>query len=107
MLAGGYGPLLDLLKRVEVGVLFLELATPRSGDAEVLRSIPGDKRVGVGVVNPKTDDVETVDLLRSRISRAVDLFGSERVVLTPDCGFATFADNPSPPHGWPRRSSSP
>ena len=94
VLAGGYGPLLDLLKRVEVGVLFLELATPRSGDAEVLRSIPGDKRVGVGVVNPKTDDVETVDLLRSRISRAVDLFGSERVVLTPDCGFATFADNP-------------
>ena len=58
VLAGGYGPLLDLLKRVEVGVLFLELATPRSGDAEVLRSIPGDKRVGVGVVKPETEDVE-------------------------------------------------
>ena len=26
--------------------------------------------------------------------RAVDLFGAERVLLTPDCGFATFADNP-------------
>ena len=25
---------------------------------------------------------------------AVDLFGQERVLLTPDCGFATFADNP-------------
>jgi len=24
----------------------------------------------------------------------VKLFGVERVLLTPDCGFATFADNP-------------
>ena len=94
MLAGGYGPLLDLLKRVEVGVLFLELATPRAGDAEVLRGIPGDKRVGVGVVNPKTEDVEPPETVRERLSRAVDLFGAERVLLTPDCGFATFADNP-------------
>jgi len=26
--------------------------------------------------------------------RAIELVGHERVVLTPDCGFATFADNP-------------
>jgi 5-methyltetrahydropteroyltriglutamate--homocysteine methyltransferase len=25
---------------------------------------------------------------------AIDLFGKERVLLTPDCGFATFAGNP-------------
>ena len=29
-----------------------------------------------------------------RARRAVKLFGPERVLLTPDCGFATFADNP-------------
>ena len=32
--------------------------------------------------------------LSKRIRRAIDLFGEERVLLTPDCGFATFADNP-------------
>jgi len=26
--------------------------------------------------------------------RAIRLFGKDRVLLTPDCGFATFADNP-------------
>jgi 5-methyltetrahydropteroyltriglutamate--homocysteine methyltransferase len=26
--------------------------------------------------------------------RAVSLLGAERVLLNPDCGFATFADNP-------------
>lgn len=30
----------------------------------------------------------------ARAERAVDTFGSERVLLNTDCGFATFADNP-------------
>ena len=93
-LSGGYLPLLDVLKRVDVGVLFLELCTPRAGEPSVLRDLPDDVRVGVGVVNQKLDSVEPVDEIRRRITRAIDLFGQERVLLTPDCGFATFADNP-------------
>ena len=93
-LSGGYEPLVDVLKRVDVGVLFLELATPRAGDMEVLRALPDDRRIGVGVVNPKTANVEPTEMVLQRISRAVDLFGRERLLLTPDCGFATFADNP-------------
>ena len=93
-LSGDYRPLLDTLKRVDVGVLFLELCTPRAGEADVLREIPDDRRIGVGVVNQKLDVVEPVEDIRRRISRAIDLFGEERVLLTPDCGFATFADNP-------------
>ena len=68
-----------MLKRVDVGTLFLELATPRAGDVEVLSALPGDRRIGVGVVNPKTADVEPMEVVRQRISRAVDLFGRERV----------------------------
>ncbi len=94
VLAGGYQPLLDVLKQVDVGTLFLELATPRAGDAAVLRSLPDDRRIGVGVVNPKTSTVEPVGEVRGRIARAIELFGRDRVLLTPDCGFATFADNP-------------
>ena len=93
-LSGGYRPLVDVLKRVDVNVLFLELATPRAGDVEVLRDLPDDKRIGVGVVNPKTRDIEPVSEIRKRVSRTVDLFGRERVLLTLDCGFATYADNP-------------
>ena len=93
-LSGGYEPLVEVLKRVDVGTLFLELATPRAGDVEVLKALPDDRRIGVGVVNPKTAEVEPTDVVRRRISRAIDLFGRERVMLTPDCGFATYADNP-------------
>ena len=93
-LAGDYRPLLGFLQRAQVGSLFLELCTGRAGEAEVLRAIPGDKRIAVGVVNQKLDQVESVEEISRRISAAVDLFGRERVLLTPDCGFATFADNP-------------
>lgn len=93
-LAGDYRPLLGVLKRAEVGTLFLELCTERAGEAEVLRGLPDDKRIGVGVVNQKLDQVDDADEVRRNISRAVDLFGRDRVLLTPDCGFATFADNP-------------
>ncbi|MFN8542995.1 MAG: 5-methyltetrahydropteroyltriglutamate--homocysteine methyltransferase [Candidatus Binatia bacterium] len=93
-LRGDYRPLLGLLQRVDVGTYFLELCTPRAGEIDVLRALPDDRRVGVGVVNPKSAGVEPVEEVVERARRAIDLFGAERVLLTPDCGFATFADNP-------------
>ncbi|MBI5067585.1 MAG: sulfurtransferase TusA family protein [Deltaproteobacteria bacterium] len=93
-LAGDYRPLLGLLSRAPVGTLFLELATPRAGELEVLRGLPDDRRVGVGVVNQKRPEPEREEAVLARAERAVQLLGVERVLLNPDCGFATFADNP-------------
>jgi 5-methyltetrahydropteroyltriglutamate--homocysteine methyltransferase len=93
-LVGDYRPLLPVLSRAPVGTLFLELATPRAGELEVLSRLPDDKRIGVGVVNQKAPRIETVDEVAARMERAARLFGKERVLLAPDCGFATFADNP-------------
>jgi len=93
-LAGDYRPLLSLLASLDVGTLFLELATPRAGELTVLAELPHDLRVGVGVVNQKHERVEAVEEIADRARRAVKVFGPERVLLTPDCGFATFADNP-------------
>ncbi len=93
-LSGDYGPLLPLLKSLNVGTYFLELCTPRSGEMEILRGLPEDRRIGVGVVNQKLDKVESVEEVRSKVAQAIRLFGKERVLLNPDCGFATFAENP-------------
>ena len=86
--------LIDTLNRVDVGVLLLELSTGRAGDSAILRGLDDDKRIAVGVANQKLDFVEPVEVICRRMSGAVDLFGRERVMFTPDCGFATFADNP-------------
>ena len=93
-LAGDYRPLLPLLAEVKVGTLLLELCTPRAGELDVLADLPPDVRVGVGVVDQKQERVEPVAEIMARAQHAIALFGEDRVVLTPDCGFATFADTP-------------
>jgi 5-methyltetrahydropteroyltriglutamate--homocysteine methyltransferase len=93
-LAGDYRPLLGLLAEVRVGTLFLELCTPRAGELDVLRELPRDVRIGVGVVDQKREAIEPAAEIAARARRAVELFGPDRVLLTPDCGFATFADTP-------------
>ena len=83
-----------LLREVAVGTLLLELCTPRAGELDVLAELPERLRIGVGVVNPKSAGVDSTDAVRSRAERAIRLFGAQRVLLNPDCGFATFADHP-------------
>ncbi len=96
-LAGDYRPLVPTLAALEVGTFFLELATPRAGELDVLRELPRDRRIGVGVVNQKLDRVETASEIAARARTALGALGADRVLLTPDCGFATFADNPIAP----------
>lgn len=93
-LSGDYRPLLPMLKQLTVGTLFLEFCTPRAGDLEIIRELPDTMRLGIGIVNPKNPAVETVEEVLAKARAAINLIGEDRTMLTPDCGFATFADNP-------------
>ena len=93
-LSGDYRPLLPYLKSARVGTFFLELCTPRAGEIEVLKGLPEECRVGVGVVNQKSKRIESVEEIVARAEKAIRVFGPGRILLNPDCGFATFADNP-------------
>ena len=93
-LSGPYTPLVPLFASLPVGTFVLELATPRAGELASLADLPADCRIGVGVVNQKADRVETVEEIVLKGEAAIRLFGPERVLLNPDCGFATFADSP-------------
>jgi 5-methyltetrahydropteroyltriglutamate--homocysteine methyltransferase len=93
-LTGGYEPLLPVLQEVKVGTLFLELCTPRAGEMAVLQDLPRNLRIGVGMVNQKSPKIETVEEIVERGRKAIGIFGADRILLNPDCGFATFADNP-------------
>ena len=93
-LSGSYAPLLATLSNMRVGAYLLEACTSRAGDIALLQSLPSNARIGVGVVNQKNQAIESVEDIASRINRAIGLFGADRLLLHPDCGFATFADNP-------------
>src|SRR3954471_4307148 len=70
LLRGGYEPLRRSLERLHVTQLVLEYATERAGD---LMAMPG-KEIGLGVVNPRIDEVESVDDICRDVERALEFF---------------------------------
>jgi 5-methyltetrahydropteroyltriglutamate--homocysteine methyltransferase len=90
LLSGGYHALQPYLSRLTITQLVLEYATDRAG---TLIAFEG-KELGLGVVNPRTEQVETPAQIRSAVEEALDLYPAERVFLNPDCGFGTFSNRP-------------
>lgn len=93
-LSGDYGPLLDYFRTVPVGTFFLETCTARAGDAAVLRGLPAASRIGLGVLDQKSGRVESDEEIVARVEQVLAWAEPERLLLNPDCGFATFADSP-------------
>ncbi|MCH7996853.1 MAG: cobalamin-independent methionine synthase II family protein [Chloroflexi bacterium] len=94
LLKGNYGPILPYLMEMEVDQLVLEFATPRAGEMEVFKEYKNEKEIGLGVVNPRTDQVEAPEEIVERVKEALNYFEPEQVYLNPDCGFGTFAERP-------------
>ena len=92
LLSGNYGPLLPWLMRMNVSQLVLEMATPRAGEVEVFREYRNEKELGLGVVNPRTDEVESPAQIAQRVRGVLKYFEPEKIYLNPDCGFGTFAE---------------
>jgi 5-methyltetrahydropteroyltriglutamate--homocysteine methyltransferase len=90
LLRGSYAALAPYLNRLNVTQLVLEYATERAGD--LLRFDVAE--LGLGVVNPRTDSVESSDEIRHAIERALEYYAPDRLFLNPDCGFGTFSTRP-------------
>ncbi|MCL6571674.1 MAG: cobalamin-independent methionine synthase II family protein [Bacillus sp. (in: Bacteria)] len=93
LLRGPYYPLIPYLANVNVDQLILEYATPRAGEIDAIRGV-GGKEIGFGIVNPRTDTVETVEEIVERIQEVRKYVPDELIFLNPDCGFGTFAQRP-------------
>ncbi|HXH82970.1 MAG TPA: cobalamin-independent methionine synthase II family protein [Candidatus Tectomicrobia bacterium] len=90
LLSGAYHPLAPYLERLDVRQLVLEYATDRAGDLIAF----GDKELGLGVVNPRTDRVESPAEIRRAVDRALRIYHPAKLFLNPDCGFGTFSGRP-------------
>ena len=90
LLSGGYQALRPYLDRLQITQLVLEYATERAG---TLIEFAG-KEIGLGVVNPRTDEIETPAQIRAAVDEALRIYPAERVFLNPDCGFGTFSNRP-------------
>lgn len=97
LLTGPYTPLLPLFEETLPNILTLEFSTPRAGEISSLFSstlIKDNCILGLGVMNPRTDDIEPLEDILNRVEEVMQYIPKERIWLNPDCGFATFANRP-------------
>lgn len=90
-MSGDYARLLPALERMKVNQFVLEYATPRAGDIEVVGKNLFDRELGLGVVNPRTDDVESVETIVAKAEKALEFYRPDQLFLNTDCGFACFS----------------
>ena len=91
LLTGDYAPLVPAFRAMRVRQFVLEYATPRAGDIAVVGEALADREIGLGVVNPRTAEVESVAEIVARAEAALRYFPPTQVALNPDCGFGCFA----------------
>ena len=97
LLTGPYTPLLPLFEETLPNILTLEFSTPRAGEISSLFSstlIKDNCILGLGVMNPRTDEIEPLEDILNRVEEVMQYIPKERIWLNPDCGFATFANRP-------------
>jgi len=94
LLKGSYSPLVPYLKRMKVQQFVLEFATPRAGALEAVAELLEGRELGLGVVNPRTPEIEPPEQILARAREALRYVPPERLFLNPDCGFGTFAQRP-------------
>lgn len=96
MAEGGYDPIAErIFNEIHVDAFFLEYDSPRAGTFAPLRFVPKDKIVVLGLVSTKTPELESADVLKSRIAEASRHVPLERLCLSPQCGFSSnYLGNP-------------
>lgn len=83
---GHYDFLFPAVLDAEVGQIVLEFARKGYDDLRLLSRYGWDRGLGVGVIDVKTDAVETPQVVANRIRRALEVVEPGQLVVNPDCG---------------------
>lgn len=91
---GNYAPLLPHLRHAKIDRVNLEFAYQGTGEAEDLRALPPGLGVGMGVVDVRSEQLQTVEQIVALGAAGAAIIEPERIALNPDCGFAPDAGEP-------------
>ena len=85
---GGYDPIIETMKKINVDQYVMEFSIPVVGDIAILEQLPEDKLIGLGAVECRFEKIDTTEEIMARAEKALEYVAAERVSLNPDCGFA-------------------
>jgi len=76
-------------RATNVDAFALEYDSPRAGTFDALADVPDDKRVILGLVSTKSEQLEDASALAARIDEAARHFPREQLAVSTQCGFAS------------------
>jgi 5-methyltetrahydropteroyltriglutamate--homocysteine methyltransferase len=83
---GSYKYLFPTILEAKVHALSLEFARRGEEDIQLFKEFKAPFTLGLGVIDVKTQDIESPALVADRIRRALEVVPAERLVINPDCG---------------------
>jgi 5-methyltetrahydropteroyltriglutamate--homocysteine methyltransferase len=92
--SGDYKPILPYLDVAKVDRVNLEFAYPQTGDVSDLELLPAHLGVGMGVVDVRTEELQSVEEIEAIGAAGAGIISPARIALNPDCGFAPGAGEP-------------
>src|SRR4051812_24310699 len=81
-----YKPALALLNQVDADVITFEMASSGPGDLEDIGKHITGMKIGIGVIDHHTLQVESPDEVAALVKRALQVIPKERLILSSDCG---------------------
>jgi 5-methyltetrahydropteroyltriglutamate--homocysteine methyltransferase len=83
---GSYRYLFPTIGEARVHAISLEFARRGDEDLQLFEQFNVPFKVGLGVIDVKTHDVESGAVVGDRIRRALKILPAERLIINPDCG---------------------
>jgi 5-methyltetrahydropteroyltriglutamate--homocysteine methyltransferase len=81
-----YKPALQLLNQVDADVITFEMASSGATELEDVGKAITGKKVGIGVIDHHTLQIESPDQVAALVRRALEVIPPDRLVLSSDCG---------------------
>jgi 5-methyltetrahydropteroyltriglutamate--homocysteine methyltransferase len=88
---GHYDFLFPAVKTARVDQIVLEFARKGLDDLRLIRQHDWDRWLGFGVIDVKSPQIETAELVASRIRRALEYVPADHLMVNPDCGLRHLA----------------
>jgi 5-methyltetrahydropteroyltriglutamate--homocysteine methyltransferase len=83
---GSYKFLFPAILGAKINTVSMEFARRGEDDLQLFKEFNVPFSVGIGVIDVKTNEVESAGFVADRIRRALEVIPAERLVITPDCG---------------------
>jgi len=83
---GSYAFLFPAILGAKVHTVSMEFARRGEDDLKLFKEYNVPFSVGIGVIDVKSNEVESPSFVADRIRRALEVIPAERLVINPDCG---------------------